>query len=172
MAAGNKMQPLKFDQICRACLQIKKDMRPLFEQLTATMLMGISKVQVAVGDGLPAQLCLQCVHQISRCHAFKDLVERNDVTLREHAKLAAEEARKNEVDSCAANKDDAALNSDEENYLQLVVFQTTSSVAPGRHVCNLCHKEFKHARWLKLHMRSHTNWIKANCKKPPMVPAC
>lgn len=44
MAAPNK--PLKFDKICRACLEIKKDMRPLFEQLTATMLMGISKVQV------------------------------------------------------------------------------------------------------------------------------
>lgn len=44
MAAPNK--PLKFDKICRACLEIKKDMRPLFDQLTATMLMGISKVQV------------------------------------------------------------------------------------------------------------------------------
>lgn len=46
MAAANKSLNLKFDKICRACLQIKKDMRPLFEQLTATMLMGISKVQV------------------------------------------------------------------------------------------------------------------------------
>lgn len=46
MATANKTPPLKFDKICRACLQIKKDMRPLFEQLTATMLMGISKVQV------------------------------------------------------------------------------------------------------------------------------
>lgn len=70
------------------------------------------------------------------------------------------------------SKDDDALNSDEENYLQMVVFQATSSVGPGRHVCNLCHKEFKHARWLKLHMRSHSNWIKANCKKPPMCPIC
>ncbi|KAI5635685.1 zinc-finger associated domain (zf-AD) domain-containing protein [Phthorimaea operculella] len=97
MAAVNRMPNLKFDKICRACLQIKKDMRPLFEQLTATMLMGISKVEVAVGDGLPAQLCLQCVHQISRCHAFKELVERNDVTLHQHAKYLQEEAAKQEV---------------------------------------------------------------------------
>ncbi|XP_075984100.1 uncharacterized protein LOC142981848 isoform X6 [Anticarsia gemmatalis] len=69
-------------------------------------------------------------------------------------------------------KDKDGLNSDEENYLQLVVFQATSTVSPGRHVCNLCHKEFKHPRWLKQHMRSHTNWIKANCKKPPMCPIC
>lgn len=47
MAAPNRMQQnLKFDKICRACLLVKKDMRPLFEQLTATMLMGISKVEV------------------------------------------------------------------------------------------------------------------------------
>lgn len=46
MAASAKMQNFKLDKICRACLQVKKDMRPLFEQLTATMLMGISKVQV------------------------------------------------------------------------------------------------------------------------------
>lgn len=45
MAASNKVK-YNFDKICRACLEIKKDMRPLFEQLTATMLMSISKVQV------------------------------------------------------------------------------------------------------------------------------
>ncbi|XP_059054181.1 zinc finger protein 585B-like [Achroia grisella] len=224
MAAANKLLQLNFDKICRACLEIKKDMRPLFEQLTATMLMGISKVQVSVGDGLPAQLCLQCVHQISRCHAFKETVERNDIVLRERAKLKAEREEKEkllnmacadspyiqyvevpmasnsnqildgffttdqtsskeespkvnfesekEAPTPATSKDDDALNSDEENYLQLVVFQATSTVTPGRHVCNLCHKEFKHARWLKQHMRSHTNWIKANCKKPPMCPIC
>ncbi|CAH2094062.1 unnamed protein product [Euphydryas editha] len=231
MAAINKTQKYNFEKICRACLQIKKDMRPLFEQLTATMLMGISKVQVAVGDGLPSQLCLQCVHQISRSHAFKDLVERNDTILREQAKAMAEEALKEnlekekeaqsvyrniqfiEMTNLSSNasqmlegfftdnteqpnitqeilqkdefdidklepapttqpKTDEGLNSDEENYLQMVVFQATSSVAPGRHVCNLCHKEFKHARWLKMHMRSHSNWIKANCKKPPKCPIC
>ncbi|CAB3246462.1 unnamed protein product [Arctia plantaginis] len=230
-AIVNKLQTLNFTKICRACLETKKDMRPLFEQLTATMLMGISKVQVEVGDTLPSQLCLQCVHQISRCHAFKEMVERNDVALREHAKTLAEQAFKREreekeklinincsepyiqymevpitntnqildgffnTDSAqtptpaseqdtkeefeeklesASNtpKEKDGLNSDEENYLQLVVFQATSTVSPGRHVCNLCHKEFKHPRWLKQHMRSHTNWIKANCKKPPMCPIC
>lgn len=227
-AIANKLQSLKFDKICRACLETKKDMRPLFEQLTATMLMDISKVQVEVGDGLPAQLCLQCVHQISRCHAFKEIVERNDAALREHAKHLAEQAYKKEreekeklmslncsepymqfievpntnqilegffaspeetatsvteqevkanyepekMDSAIVPKEKDGLNSDEENYIQLVVFQATSTVSPGRHVCNLCHKEFKHPRWLKQHMRSHTNWIKANCKKPPMCPIC
>ncbi|PZC83603.1 hypothetical protein B5X24_HaOG207586 [Helicoverpa armigera] len=209
MAALNK--PLQFDKICRACLEIKKDMRPLFEQLTATMLMGISKVQVAVGDGLPPQLCLQCVHQISRCHAFKDLVERNDVTLREHAARMAEEAFKREREekdkllslNCAEpsymqymevpltnpaqildgfftatpdpltaenteskqeyeveklqpdiaqQKDKEGLNSDEENYLQLVLFQATST---GQGM-------------LKMHMRTH----EARPAKQPTCSVC
>ncbi|GBP85638.1 Zinc finger and BTB domain-containing protein 49 [Eumeta japonica] len=231
MAAANKTPVLRFDKICRACLQVKKDMRPLFEQLTATMLMGISKVQVAVGDGLPDQLCLQCVHQISRCHSFKELIERNDVVLREYAQKMAEEAevqkKENnellqitcetssgftfiELPSPSVNSTqilEGFFNSDEqistaiaptmvyqeeekqeqttetaegkqeeqsddESYLQMVVLQASTTMTAGRHVCNLCHKEFKHARWLKHHMRMHSNWIKANCKKPPMCTIC
>ncbi|XP_050666622.1 zinc finger protein 431-like isoform X2 [Leptidea sinapis] len=225
--AAVKKTTYNFEKICRVCLQVKREMRPLFEQLTATMLMEISKVQVAVGDGLPAQLCLQCVQQISRNNAFKGMVERNDIVLREqkardddllksiHADgtisiqcsetgtflkfddtglssnqilegfftvplQTNQEINKNDFEmekiqpeTKAEQKDEnEALNSDEENYLQMVVFQSNNLVGPGRHMCNLCHKEFKHARWLKLHMRSHSNWIKANCKKPPMCPIC
>lgn len=43
---NSKIRNLKFDKICRACMEVKRDMRPLFEQLTATMLMGISTVEV------------------------------------------------------------------------------------------------------------------------------
>lgn len=65
-----------------------------------------------MGDGLPAQLCLQCVHQISRCHAFKDLVERNDITLREHANWLAEEALKRDREEVitARERDKNTLN--------------------------------------------------------------
>lgn len=45
-AVNHKLKNLNLEKICRACLEVKRDMRPLFEQLTATMLMGISKVQV------------------------------------------------------------------------------------------------------------------------------
>lgn len=34
-------------------------------------------------DGLPAQVCLQCVHYISRAFSFKQLCERSESTLRE-----------------------------------------------------------------------------------------
>lgn len=36
----------------------------------------------------------------------------------------------------------------------------TSCPEPGRHVCNLCHLEFKMSKWLHKHMKCHSNWFK------------
>lgn len=36
------------------------------------------------GDGLPSQVCLQCVHYISRAYSFKLLCERSDANLRQY----------------------------------------------------------------------------------------
>lgn len=36
------------------------------------------------GDGLPNQVCLQCVHYINRAFSFKQLCERSDATLRQY----------------------------------------------------------------------------------------
>lgn len=36
------------------------------------------------GDGLPSQVCLQCVHYINRAFSFKQLCERSDATLRQY----------------------------------------------------------------------------------------
>lgn len=35
------------------------------------------------GDGLPSQVCLQCVYYINRAFSFKQLCERSDSTLRQ-----------------------------------------------------------------------------------------
>lgn len=35
-------------------------------------------------DGLPSQVCLQCVHYINRAFSFKQLCERSDATLRQY----------------------------------------------------------------------------------------
>lgn len=59
---------------------------------------------------------------------------------------------------------DVETDSEEKQYLaEFMTFQT-SCVSPGRHVCNLCHKEFKHTKWLQSHMKSHSNWIKVIVK--------
>lgn len=40
--------------------------------------------QIENGDGLPSLICLQCVHQISRCYSFKQLCEQSDINLRQY----------------------------------------------------------------------------------------
>lgn len=42
------LKNLELDKICRICLAIKKEMRPLFGEMVAEMLMEIAKIQVAI----------------------------------------------------------------------------------------------------------------------------
>ncbi|XP_055535869.1 zinc finger and BTB domain-containing protein 49 [Wyeomyia smithii] len=82
----NIMKNLELDKICRICLAVKKEMRPLFGEMVAEMLMEIAKIQIEQMDGWPDKICIQCIHQVSRCHAFKTRVEKSDSTLRQYIK--------------------------------------------------------------------------------------
>lgn len=39
-------------------------------------------IQVSAGDGLPAQICQQCVELVNTCYNFKLQCEKSDMTLR------------------------------------------------------------------------------------------
>lgn len=41
-------------------------------------------LQVCAGDGLPAQVCQQCVQQVNICYNFKTQCEKSDANLREY----------------------------------------------------------------------------------------
>lgn len=77
---------IELDKICRICLVVKKEMRPLFGEMVAEMLMEIAKIQIEHMDGWPDKICVQCIHQVSRCHAFKTRVEKSDIALRQYIK--------------------------------------------------------------------------------------
>ncbi|XP_053963911.1 zinc finger protein 853 [Anastrepha ludens] len=77
---------LELDKICRVCIAERKDMRPLFSEKIAEMLMECASVNIEDTEGWPDKICIQCVHSVSRCHAFKKLVERSDKELREYIK--------------------------------------------------------------------------------------
>ncbi|EDS41371.1 conserved hypothetical protein [Culex quinquefasciatus] len=70
----NSMRNLELDKICRICLAMKREMRPLFGEMIEQL------------DGWPDKICIQCIHQVSRCHAFKTRVEKSDTTLRQYIK--------------------------------------------------------------------------------------
>lgn len=53
MAAATQttdIKNLELDKICRVCLSTKKEMRPLFEEFVANMLMEFAQIQVGVGE--------------------------------------------------------------------------------------------------------------------------
>uniref|UniRef100_A0A034VY30 basic-leucine zipper transcription factor A n=1 Tax=Bactrocera dorsalis TaxID=27457 RepID=A0A034VY30_BACDO len=77
---------LELDKICRVCIAERKDMRPLFSEKIAEMLMECATVNIENTEGWPDKICVQCVHAVSRCHAFKKQVERSDKELREYIK--------------------------------------------------------------------------------------
>lgn len=41
-----EMKTLELDKVCRVCLTTKKDMRPLFGEMVAEMLMEVARIQV------------------------------------------------------------------------------------------------------------------------------
>lgn len=50
------------------------------------MLEEFSTVKVEPLNGWPDKICIQCVHQISRCHSFKRKIEKSDEQLRQYIK--------------------------------------------------------------------------------------
>ncbi|XP_038108539.1 zinc finger protein 180 isoform X1 [Culex quinquefasciatus] len=81
---------MNLEEICRSCMSKKQKMRPLFGSSLDSMLMTVANVKVSPNDGFPAQMCVQCVLQVSRAFTFKQQCEKADVTIREH--LAAQKA--------------------------------------------------------------------------------
>lgn len=74
---------MKLDKICRACLLEKAGMKSLFGACVPNMLMACASIQIMEGDGLPHQICTQCLQMVNRSYTFKQLCEKSDNTLRQ-----------------------------------------------------------------------------------------
>ncbi|CAG9772963.1 unnamed protein product [Ceutorhynchus assimilis] len=75
---------MKLDSICRTCLAQKTDLRTLFDACLPNMIMSLTSVQIIQGDGLPHQICTQCLRVINKAFCFKQMVEKSDATLRNY----------------------------------------------------------------------------------------
>ncbi|KAJ8954977.1 hypothetical protein NQ318_000408 [Aromia moschata] len=78
---------MKLDRICRTCLLEKANLKPLFEACIVNMLTSFTSVQVLQGDGLPHQICIQCLQSVNKAYTFKQLCEKSDLTLRNYLNL-------------------------------------------------------------------------------------
>jgi len=59
--------------------------------ITLPLTCRFSCCKVFVGDGLPAQVCERCVHQVNESFTFKLQCERSDATLRQFIRSQAME---------------------------------------------------------------------------------
>jgi hypothetical protein len=75
---------MKLDKICRTCLLEKAGLKPLFGACVANMLMSCASIQVIEGDGLPCQICTQCLQMVNRAYSFKQQCEKSDASLRQY----------------------------------------------------------------------------------------
>ncbi|KAL3276980.1 hypothetical protein HHI36_012342 [Cryptolaemus montrouzieri] len=75
---------MKFDKICRTCLLEKTPLKSLFNACLPNMLMSCASIQVIEGDGLPNQICVQCLQMVNRAYTFKQQCEKSDVVLRQY----------------------------------------------------------------------------------------
>ncbi|KAH1012985.1 hypothetical protein HUJ05_012044 [Dendroctonus ponderosae] len=75
---------MKLDKICRACLVQKTDLKNLFDACIPNMIMSFTSIQLIQGDGLPHQICTQCLRDVNRAFCFKQKCEKSDNTLRSY----------------------------------------------------------------------------------------
>ncbi|XP_001975080.3 zinc finger protein 853 [Drosophila erecta] len=116
----DRKKVLELDKICRLCISERKEMRPLFSEKVPEMLMDCTSVRVEPTEGWPDKICVQCVHAVSRNHAFKTLVERSDKELREYIRgltvaLVMEEQQQQEA---ASAKQQLQLERKQQRQLQ------------------------------------------------------
>ncbi|CAH1112096.1 unnamed protein product [Psylliodes chrysocephalus] len=79
---------MKLNKICRTCLLEKANLKPLFEACVPNMLMSCASIQVIQGDGLPNQICTQCLQNVNRSYTFKQLCEKSDMELRNYLNIS------------------------------------------------------------------------------------
>jgi hypothetical protein len=83
--------------VCRTCLSQNINIKPIFsmepileEQLTlCDMLMICASVTIFKDDGLPENICLNCIEELRKAFCFKRMCEKSDTTLRNCISIVA-----------------------------------------------------------------------------------
>ncbi|KAF5295097.1 hypothetical protein FQA39_LY13248 [Lamprigera yunnana] len=73
----------QIDQVCRTCLSDDSNLQSIFQTNLDEMIMGCTSLKVYNGDGLPSQICSNCVILINQAYKFKRQAENSDYTFRQ-----------------------------------------------------------------------------------------
>ncbi|KAK9686553.1 Zinc-finger associated domain (zf-AD) [Popillia japonica] len=77
--------------VCRTCLVEDSHMKSIFNSeedesrvMLSELLTMFTSIKVAKGDGLPEQICFNCVEEINRIYLFQKLCKRSEFELRQY----------------------------------------------------------------------------------------
>uniref|UniRef100_A0A1Y1NFH2 Protein krueppel n=1 Tax=Photinus pyralis TaxID=7054 RepID=A0A1Y1NFH2_PHOPY len=78
-------ETLNHHLVCRTCLcDVSNTTQSVFDSNIDKMLMHFTALQIHVDDGLPTQICANCIIQITQAYHFKQQAESSDTTLRQY----------------------------------------------------------------------------------------
>ncbi|XP_069702449.1 zinc finger protein Paris-like isoform X1 [Periplaneta americana] len=81
---------MDFNEICRLCLSDEGEKFPIFQDVNEVPLplriMACVSVEVFEGDGLPSQVCQQCIEELDSHYRFKQKCETSDARLKQYLK--------------------------------------------------------------------------------------
>ncbi|KAK4882927.1 hypothetical protein RN001_006246 [Aquatica leii] len=95
--------------VCRTCLSDNSNMESIFNLNLDKMLMYCTSLEIYQGDGLPSQICSNCITQINQAYLFKQQAENSDNTLRQYLCLYKNTSQETSTET--------SLNKDTTEYL-------------------------------------------------------
>ncbi|XP_077291643.1 uncharacterized protein LOC143915089 [Arctopsyche grandis] len=176
--------------VCRACLSPASDMCDLFDSghKLARLLMNCCDVKVFRDDGLPSQMCKQCVVLATSAFDFKHKCERADSKLRSYLITIdavdikhEQDILSNETASAESTNDNNGIcicilckekHETMESLLEHVIqsHTTGAKIETEKFSCELCKRQYSSEFDVKKHQVSHKKFLVDN--KSNTCPIC
>ncbi|GLV43759.1 Parkin Interacting Substrate [Carabus blaptoides fortunei] len=144
------------------------------------MLKSCTRIQIEKGDGLPEQMCKQCIVQVNKSYKFKQLCEKSDAKLRLYIKnksqskinrrsgnVDVEEISEHSTSSVYSVEDDVIICNENielnENKCSNLKTNNTPDTSCNNEptneslICAICFQTFTVRRQYTQHLRTHWN---------------
>ncbi|KAG4077109.1 hypothetical protein HA402_016096 [Bradysia odoriphaga] len=159
-------------EVCRTCLKRATEMRSIYEnddseQDLSTMITSISDTTASELDGLPSQICIECLGTLRQSVQFKQQCENAYETLKSMLGVSIESTKPLEEPGVVESDAGDAIESDSSDHLYTDTRVDTQHCGPNEksiqtedicfYPCEMCELKFFKEEALKEHRLLHKN---------------